>query len=134
MAIKAKSWYPMDNASLVARVEEGVPVLDVVEFGRSAGFTHEELAKLIHVPSRTYSRRMAGGKKLKLDESERAVRFMRVYDHARQLFVTHESTRRWLNLKLPALGWRTPLDFAQTEPGAREVEDLIERIADGGVA
>jgi uncharacterized protein (DUF2384 family) len=36
-----------------------------------------------------------------------------------------------LHTELPALGWRTPIDFAQTEPGAREVENLIGRIEHG---
>ncbi|MBI4624914.1 MAG: DUF2384 domain-containing protein [Verrucomicrobia bacterium] len=122
-----------DNAAMARKVEEGVPVLDVVEFGRHAGFTSEELARLIHIPPRTYARRVAEKARLKVPEGERAVRLMRVYDCARQLFVTHENTREWLNLELPALGWRTPLDFARTEQGAREVENLLGRIAHGVV-
>jgi uncharacterized protein (DUF2384 family) len=30
-----------------------------------------------------------------------------------------------------ALGGRSPLDFAQTEPGAREVENVIGRLEHG---
>ena len=47
--------YPeiQNNAAMAARVEEGVPVLDLVEFGRQAGFTIDELARLIHIPPRT---------------------------------------------------------------------------------
>lgn len=134
MAKKKLTYYPTNNAALAARVEEGVPVLDLVAFGRDAGFTSEELAKLIHVPPRTYARRMAARGRLKLDEGERAVRLMRVYEHAKQLFTTHEDTRQWLNMRLPALGGRTPLDYARTEPGAQEVEHLIERIGDGTVS
>ena len=54
--------YPeiQNNAAMAARVEEGVPVLDLVEFGRQAGFTIDELARLIHIPPRTYARRVAG--------------------------------------------------------------------------
>ncbi len=117
-----------ENAS---RVEEGVPVTDLVAFGRETGFTVDELAKLVHIPPRTYARRVASKAKLSLPEGERAVRVMRLYDHARELFGTHENTREWLNSELPALGWRTPLSFARTEQGAREVEDLIGRIEHG---
>jgi putative toxin-antitoxin system antitoxin component (TIGR02293 family) len=120
-----------DNATMAHRVEEGLPVLDVVEFGKEAGFTVDELARLIHIPARTYARRVAAKSRLKVPEGERAVRLMRVYDQAKRLLVTHDHTRQWLNTKLPALGGRTPLDFAQTEPGAREVENLIGRIEDG---
>lgn len=119
------------HADMALRVEEGLPVHDLVEFGREAGFTLEELAKLVHIPPRTYTRRVATKARLKIPEGERAVRIMRLYDQAKELFGTHDNTRKWLNTELPALGWRTPLDFARTEQGAREVEDLIGRIEDG---
>ena len=132
---KAKADYEQvhDNAAMAHRVEEGLPVLDVVEFGRQAGFTNEDLARLLHIPPRTYARRVAGKARLKVPEGERAIRLMRVYDRAKRLFVTHENTREWFGLALPALGGRTPLDFAQTEPGAREVEAVIDRLEDGVV-
>lgn len=120
-----------DHAGMASRVEEGLPIHDVMEFGKQAGFTTDELAKLIHIPPRTYARRVAAQARLKLPEGERAVRLMRLYDTAKQLFGTHESTRRWLGLELPALGWRTPLDLARTEQGARAVETLIGQIEHG---
>lgn len=120
-----------DNVAMAQRVEEGLPVLDVVEFGRESGFTIDELARLIHIPPRTYARRVAAKARLNVPEGERAVRLMRIYDHAKQIFVTHEHTRAWLNTALRALGGKTPLAFAQSEPGAREVENLIGRIEHG---
>lgn len=120
-----------DNHQSALRVEEGLPVTDLVEFGREAGFTVEELARLVHIPARTYARRVASKARLSLPEGERAMRVMRLYDHAKKLFVTHENTRQWLNSPLPAFGGRTALDFARTEPGARAVEDLIGRIEHG---
>ncbi|MEO6243980.1 MAG: antitoxin Xre/MbcA/ParS toxin-binding domain-containing protein [Opitutaceae bacterium] len=120
-----------DHKENASRVEEGVPVTELVAFGRETGFTVDELAKLVHIPPRTYARRVASKARLSLPEGERAVRVMRLYDHAKELFGTHENTREWLNSELPALGWRTPLSFARTEQGAREVEDLIGRIEHG---
>lgn len=122
-----------DNHAMVQRVEEGLPVMDVVKFSKQAGFTNDELAKLINIPARTYARRVAGKARLKVHEGERAARLMRVYDRAKQLFVTNENTRGWFNAKLIVLGGRTPLEYAQTEPGAREIEAVIERIEDGVV-
>jgi putative toxin-antitoxin system antitoxin component (TIGR02293 family) len=113
------------------RVEEGVPVTDYVAFGQAAGFTVEELARLVHIPPRTYARRVSAKARLSLPEGERAVRVMRLYERAKELFVTHENTRRWLNTELPALAWRTPFDCARTEPGARAVETLIGQIEHG---
>ena len=120
-----------DNHAMVQRVEEGLPVMEVVQFGKQAGFSTTELAKLINIPTRTYARRVAGKARLTLSEGERAARLMRIFDRAKQLFVTGENVRKWLHTELPALGWRTPIDFAQTEPGAREVENLIGRIEHG---
>ena len=120
-----------DNHAMVQRVEEGLPVMDVVKFSKQAGFTNDELAKLINIPARTYARRVADKGRLKIHEGERAARLMRVFDRAMQLFGTNENVRKWLHAELPALGWRTPIDYAQTEPGAREVENLLGRIEHG---
>ncbi len=59
------------------------------------------------------------------------MRLLRLYDRAKQIFRTHERTRGWLNRPLRVLGGRTPLDFARTEPGAREVEAVLERFEEG---
>lgn len=123
-----------DNHAMVLRVEEGLPVAEVVKFGKQAGFTNDELAKLINIPARTYARRVAARSRLKVHEGERAARLMRVFDYAKRLFVTDENTRGWFNAKLIVLGGKTPLEYAQTEPGAREVEAVIERIEDGVVS
>jgi putative toxin-antitoxin system antitoxin component (TIGR02293 family) len=120
-----------DNAEMASRVEEGLPVRDLVAFGRHAGFTNDELANLIHIPPRTYARRVATKSRLKVPEGERAVRLMRLYALAKKVFVTDENTRGWFHGRIRALGGKTPLEFARTEPGAREVEDLIGRIEHG---
>lgn len=125
--------YPeyQDNAAMAARVEEGLPISEVVQFGKQAGFTNDELARLIQIPPRTYARRVAGKARLKVPEGERAVRIIRLFDRAREVFGTDENTRQWFNSRILALGRKTPLEFAQTEPGAREVENVIGRIEHG---
>jgi putative toxin-antitoxin system antitoxin component (TIGR02293 family) len=120
-----------DDAAMAARVEEGLPVTDIVAFGKHAGFTTDELARLIQIPPRTYARRIASRGRLKLTEGERAVRIMRLFARAREVFGTDENTRRWFNSHILALGRKTPLEYAQTEPGAREVENILGRIEDG---
>ena len=59
-------------------VEEGLPIKDLVIFGLASGFTTEELAKLVHIPPRTYARRVAAKARLNIPEGERAVRIMRL--------------------------------------------------------
>ena len=131
MAKHVRMDYSAGDSDLVARLEEGIPALDMVAFGREMGFTAVELARLVQIPSRTYARRVAGKARLKPDEGERAVRIMRLYDRATRVFGTNERTRLWLNRPLRVLGGRTPLDFARTEPGAREVEAVLGRFEEG---
>ena len=71
-----------DNGAMAARVEEGLPVLDIVQFGREAGFSNEELARLIRIPPRTYARRVAHKARLKATEGERAPRLHRDFPEA----------------------------------------------------
>lgn len=59
------------------------------------------------------------------------MRIMRLFEQAKRVFVTDENTRGWFSAKILALGGRTPLEYAQTEPGAREVESIIGRIEHG---
>lgn len=126
---RAPTW--QDDAAMAHRVEEGLPVMEVVQFGKQAGFTVEELAHLIRIPPRTYARRVAAKARLKVPEGERAVRIMRLFEQARAVFGSDENTRKWFNSRILALGRKTPLEFAQTEPGAREVENIIGRIEHG---
>lgn len=122
---------PRTDYEWAQAVENGLPVTNLVKFSREAGFTTQELARLLHIPPRTYARRVAAKAKLDITEGERAARLMRLYNLAKDFFVTHDNTRQWLNASIPALGGRTPLDMARTEPGAREVEQLIGRIKYG---
>ena len=122
MAPKISIKFSTGNPALVDRVEEGLPVQDVVVFGRTAGFTNEELATLIQIPMRTYARRVAGKSRLKIDEGERAVRLIAFTTAPSRSSARMKTPGRWLNRPLRVLGGRTPLDFGRTEPGAREVE------------
>ena len=50
---------------------------------------------------------------------------------ANKLFDNGELARNWLNLPNPALKNRVPIDLAETDSGAREVEAILSRIAYG---
>jgi len=45
-----------------------------------------------------------------------------------------DKARRWLKRPNRSLGGRTPFDLIDTEPGARAVENILGRIAYGGVS
>ena len=85
---------------------------------------------MLGISKATLHRRMAG-KRLGSAESKHVVRFARLMDKAVQVMESEENARRWLNSPQIGLGGAVPLDYAGTEVGAREVEDLLGRIEHG---
>jgi putative toxin-antitoxin system antitoxin component (TIGR02293 family) len=66
-----------------------------------------------------------------MEESDRVVRFARILRKSLEVLESDENARQWLNARQYGLGGATPLEFARTECGAREVEDLLTRIEHG---
>jgi putative toxin-antitoxin system antitoxin component (TIGR02293 family) len=89
-----------------------------------------ELAGVIGLPPRTLARRKKQGR-LSPEESERLVRVARLLEVAAEVLGNIDDASRWMKERRPALGGRTPLERAETEVGAREVEDLLGRVAHG---
>jgi len=56
------------------------------------------------------------------------IRFSRLVRHATKVFGDVERAREWLKHPQLGLGGAVPLDYAGTETGAREVENLLGRI------
>jgi putative toxin-antitoxin system antitoxin component (TIGR02293 family) len=71
-------------------------------------------------------------KRFEPEESDRLIRLARLVGITLQLFEgNHEEMRTWLATSHGSLADHTPLDFATTEVGAREVENLIGRLEYG---
>jgi putative toxin-antitoxin system antitoxin component (TIGR02293 family) len=87
----------------------------------------EQLSARLGLSRATLHRRKAGGR-LTTDESDKVVRFARLLGHAVHLFGGAEEARLWLKAPQRGLGGAVPLDYAETETGAREVENLLGRI------
>ena len=64
-------------------------------------------------------------------ESERLVRFTRLFGIALGVFGTEGAACSWLKTENPGTASETPLGYADTEFGAREVENLLGRIDHG---
>ena len=91
------------------------------------------MADVLSIPTSTLNRRRKAGR-LDRDESERAYRLARLVDRAADVFGSVESGVEWLKRPQFALGGVTPLTYADTEPGAREVENVLGRIEHGVAA
>jgi len=120
-----------DTARLHHRVKEGLSFAALERLRRTMDLPAHTIAAVLHIPLRTLQRRKDEGR-LRADESDRLVRLARLFGAAIQLFEGDAaSARAWLESPLAALGGSTPLDLAQTEPGAGEVETLIGRLEHG---
>ena len=111
-------------------IEKGLPVSTFTKIGNYLGLPDKELAKVIRVPKSTLALRKKKGK-FTFEESERLYRVQRLFSKAIDVFGDLDEARKWLKEKAYGLGDVSPLEFAKTEIGAREVEDLLGRIEHG---
>jgi putative toxin-antitoxin system antitoxin component (TIGR02293 family) len=98
-----------------------------------AGITEQEIERFV-IPQRTRRHRQEKNQPLTVDESDRAVRLVRIQTLAEEAFGDKDKARVWLRKPLAALGKEAPLELAQTESGARVVETLLGKIAWGSAA
>lgn len=94
------------------------------------GVSERRLADTVDITVSTLTRRKRAGR-FTTSESERLYRLIRIYHRAVDVLGSEESARQWLATPVMALGWEKPLDYADTEAGAREVESVLGRIEHG---
>jgi putative toxin-antitoxin system antitoxin component (TIGR02293 family) len=121
-----------DNAVALAKVlKRGLSFATLARFHKKSQLPLPDMLRVLHLPPRTLARRKAGGM-LRPQESERLARLAHLYDQAVALFEgARPAAARWLQTRNRALGNHTPLELAETEVGARAVEDLIGRLEYG---
>jgi len=88
------------------------------------------LANIINIPKSTLTRRKRDGR-FSYEESERLYRIVRLCNMATSILGTSEDAREWLRTPSVDFDGKAPLEYAETEIGAREVEAVLDRIADG---
>jgi putative toxin-antitoxin system antitoxin component (TIGR02293 family) len=94
------------------------------------GYSPEEVSDLV-VPKRTLARRAAQNEPLTVEETDKALRLVRVASLAESVFGEDEKAHRWLRKPKRALNGETPLSFLASEAGARVVEGMLLRIEHG---
>ncbi len=111
-------------------LKEGLPTNLLDELRQELEVSENALSNILLIPQRTLNRRRAAGR-FKTDESERVLRLFRVYNKALDVLGTQAKAARWLKKPARAFGGVTPLNYADTEPGAQEVILLLERLDHG---
>lgn len=115
---------------LISALKSGLPVEELDDLRRSMDLPMDKLLPRLGLSKATFHRRKAAGR-LDMAESDRVVRFARLLGLAAAVMESLETGRRWLASPQVGLGGATPLEFAETEVGAREVENLLGRLEHG---
>ena len=117
----------MHPTKLIHRIQKGLRFSELETLQSSIDLPFEQLAAKLSISRSTLQRRKAAGR-LSPDESDKVIRFSRLLEHAARVFGNIEKGRAWLKYPQYGLGGAVPLDYARTEIGAREVDNLLGRI------
>lgn len=117
-------------AKLIQSLKTGLPVRELDDLRSSLDLSMERLVPMLGISKATLHRRMTTGR-LDPAESDRVVRFARLMGKAVEVMESPENARKWLSAPQVGLGGSIPLEYAETEVGAREVENLLGRIEYG---
>ncbi|MBA3831773.1 MAG: DUF2384 domain-containing protein [Chthoniobacterales bacterium] len=112
---------------VVDGVQAGLKFGELEALRQQLDLPMDRLSANLGLSRATLHRRRATGR-LTTGESDKIVRFARLLGQAAKIFDGPEEARRWLKAPQRGLGGAVPLDYAQTEAGAREVEKLLGRI------
>jgi putative toxin-antitoxin system antitoxin component (TIGR02293 family) len=121
---------PQNATQLIASIKKGLPLKTFEQLCKNLAIPEKELCRILKIPPSTLARRKKSGQ-LSFEESERVFRIARLHDKAVEVFKQPDLGRKWLKEPAWALGDVAPLEYADTELGAKEVEDLLGRIEHG---
>lgn len=122
-----------NDRDLREAVREGFPHAVLEELMRASGLTLKELADALDLSPRSLQRRRRRGRLARF-ESDRLYRMARLLALARESLGDGPRASRWFKRTNRALGGVAPLAAIDTELGARQVENLLGRIAYGGIS
>jgi putative toxin-antitoxin system antitoxin component (TIGR02293 family) len=109
------------------RIRAGLSFRSVENLQKALNIPMDKMATALGISRATLHRRRLQGR-LDKAESERVVRYELLLKKAADVFGNKDDARRWLTHPQPGLGNIAPLEFAKTELGAREVENLLGRL------
>ena len=118
---------------LIRIIRRGLPARAFIDVARGLNIPSRTLASKLHVRVGTVVHRLPSRKLLSPDVAEKVIRVARVRNLAHNLFVSDDAIGNWLSQPSPALEGTPPLDWLDTETGARQVESLLHGIMHGNV-
>ncbi len=118
-----------NRQEVIRCVRNGIPTAYAIKLQKALDISTDTFGRTVGISAKTISRRRAG--KLKKEQSERILRLARIFDKAAEVLKDTQHVRLWFKTPNEALGSETPMDYADTEAGAQEVEDLLGRLEHG---
>ena len=132
-AMHFSAWFAGHSAAsgeLIKAIRTGLDFGQLSALQSRLDIPMEKLAAKLSMSRATLQRRKVQGR-LDPTESDRVIRFARLVERAVEVMEGEQPARDWLTSPQVGLGGAVPLDYAETEVGAREVEDLLGRIEYG---
>jgi putative toxin-antitoxin system antitoxin component (TIGR02293 family) len=117
-------------ADLISILKQGLPADAFDTIRDRLNVSDSSLSKIVQISIRTLNRRRQNGR-FKTDESERVLRIARIYEKALEVLESQDMAESWLKKPARGLGYKIPLEYADTELGAQEVINLLGRIEHG---
>jgi putative toxin-antitoxin system antitoxin component (TIGR02293 family) len=117
----------LDALDLANAAIAGLPISTLSQV-QEIGYTTQETFELIFLGG------FPSSLNLSLDESDRAIRLIRIAARAEEVFGNPEKAWRWLRKPKKAFNGKTCVEMLITEYGGREVENMLTRIEHGMAA
>lgn len=116
---------------LVSRVREGIPYAAYERAVNELDLDLTHQARLMAVSVRKLQRMRQTEAALDTAMSDRVVRIMRIFAGALELFADKRRAIKWLRTSNDGLDGAEPLDLLDTDIGAQQVEESLDRLRYG---
>ena len=114
-------------------VIQGIDPEALIQLRDLLGLSVQGIADFVDMSKSTLTRRTAKHQLLNQKESERVLRFLRLFRKAVSIFKTNEATLHWFQTEIKALGDKTPYGVLEDRIAARAaIAPLIADDAPGG--
>ena len=120
----------LPQEELIDEISSGLPARLARDLTKLLHVTLDDMAGLLRVNPRTLQRRLDDGS-LNLPESERLWELSHLFFRAVDVLESESAAIHWFKNPIQALGWATPLAYARTVVGLRELGNILGRIEHG---
>lgn len=121
----------LSSQQVIERLQAGLPYSELESLQKFLGLPMSRVAANVGLSRATLQRRKKNAELLTKAESDRVARLARLLAKAVEVLESKGQAREWMKTPQSGLGGAVPLDYADTDVGAREVENLLGRIEHG---